>query len=172
MNKITFAVILTLIFTLFSLTYIYSQKANILENELYRLKYERERLIEENRRLEKERDELYKMKMDIAEVKDILTGASWHDYTITAYAPFDSRAIEGMCYSGDPNGTASGKPPLPGETAAATLPFGTRVFIPGKGIYEVNDRGPGVGHIDLCVESREEAFGIGRYEEKVLVWGD
>jgi len=91
---------------------------------------------------------------------------------ITGYAPLDPHAVEGMCYSGDPSVTTSGAKTTPGVTVAAppNIPFGTRVYIPSRGMRIVQDRGPainytkdGVMQLDICVETQEEALnGIGR----------
>jgi 3D (Asp-Asp-Asp) domain-containing protein len=90
----------------------------------------------------------------------------------TAYAPLDSRAVEGMCYSGDPRITASGVEVVPGVTAAAGpgVPFGTRVYIPGFGFRVVQDRGGqiGPGQIDVAVGTQDEALAWGRRAVKVV----
>lgn len=95
------------------------------------------------------------------------------DFTVTAYAPLDPAAIEGICYSGDPNVTASGGRPIPGETVAAgpSIPFGSRVWIEGVGIRTVNDRGGRItdNHLDLAVASRKEAFEWGRQTVRAVV---
>ncbi len=55
-------------------------------------------------------------------------------FEVTAYAPLDLNAIEGMCYSGDPTITASGAKVIPGITVAnGEFPFGTRVWIDSYG---------------------------------------
>ena len=58
--------------------------------------------------------------------------------------------------------------------AAKGYPWGTRVFVPGRGVFRINDTGGGLAretHFDLVVESRREAMlEVGRYEERVLVW--
>ena len=104
---------------------------------------------------------------------DIFAGATVDEFTVTAYAPLDPMAVEGMCYSGDPNVTASGQPPVPGETVAAGpgIPFGSRVWIEGYGWRTVNDRGGRITdrHIDLAVETRAEAYAIGRESVKGVV---
>ena len=55
--------------------------------------------------------------------------------------------------------------------AGEHLEFGTKVYISGKGIYEVTDRGGMIseGDIDIAVESRQEAFDWGRQEKKVII---
>lgn len=87
---------------------------------------------------------------------------------ITAYSPFDG--IEGMCYEGNPNVTASGEPPVAGETVASTLPFGTKIWIEGFGFRRVNDRGGAIGEnkVDVVVENRYEAFAWGRRQRVVI----
>jgi len=62
---------------------------------------------------------------------------------VTYYAPLDNAAIEGMCFSGCPNTTASGAQVEIGRTIAAgpSVPFGTLVLVEGHGVYEVQDRG-------------------------------
>ena len=84
----------------------------------------------------------------------------------TAYAPLDSRAIEGMCYSGDPRITTSGTKTTPGVTAAAgpDVEFGTKAYVAGDGPRVVQDRGERIGNrdIDLAVATREEALDWGR----------
>ncbi len=88
---------------------------------------------------------------------------------VTAYAPLDPRAEEGVCYEGEPEVTASGEPVVVGDTAAAELPFGTRIWIEGVGYRTITDRGgmvnrngQGVRQVDIAVDTREEAMKIGR----------
>ena len=96
-------------------------------------------------------------------------------YEVTGYAPLDPRAVKGMCYSGDPNITASGSPPVAGETVAAgrSIPFGTIVWIEGVGLRRVNDRGDKKKihdkAFDVVYETREEAFATGRTWRRALV---
>ena len=97
---------------------------------------------------------------------------------ITGYAPLDPRAVEGMCYSGDPNITTSGAQVVPGVTVAAgtDIPFGTRVYVEGA-MRVVQDRGgrvnyndAGLMQLDLCVETQEEALdAIGRREAMAVI---
>ena len=95
------------------------------------------------------------------------------EFETTAYAPLDPNAIEGMCYSGDPNVTASGGRPIPGETVAAGpgIPFGSRVWIEGIGFRTVNDRGGRItdNHLDIVVASRKEAFAWGRQTVRAVI---
>jgi len=58
--------------------------------------------------------------------------------------------------------TASGTTPIEGRTVAmAGLPFGTRLVINGK-LYTVEDRGTPYGHVDIYMNSHDEAtiFGV------------
>ena len=91
---------------------------------------------------------------------------------MTAYAPLDPRAIEGVCYSGNRFVTASGQRTTPGISVAMdkNVPFGTWVYIFGLGLRRVDDRGAsiGKGKIDLCVWTQEQAYSIGR--RRVRVW--
>lgn len=91
----------------------------------------------------------------------------------TAYAPLDPRAIEGMCFSGDPRITASGEKIVPGMTVAAGrgLPFGTNVWIEGIGRRVVQDRGGRITdrHLDIAVGTKEEAVEWGRRNVVVFV---
>lgn len=94
--------------------------------------------------------------------------------TVTAYAPLDPNAVEGMCFSGDPRRTASGHPSTPSRSVAMgrAFPFGTEVIIPALGfVGENHDRGSAIGtqNIDVMVQTRKEAFAIGRQELLVYV---
>ena len=104
---------------------------------------------------------------------EIFGQAEVREFEVTAYAPLDPAAVPGMCFSGDPNVTASGLPPIPGETVAAGpgVPFGTRVFLAGHGWRTVNDRGSRItdDHLDLAVSTRAEAFEFGRQVVKAVV---
>lgn len=96
-----------------------------LEQRLTELKNQRDDLI----RSIQERDSLERR------LEEFLERFEVRRVTVTAYAPFDPRAVEGMCYSGNPNVTASGSPPVPGLTAAGgkEYRFGTRVWVEGYG---------------------------------------
>lgn len=90
----------------------------------------------------------------------------------TGYAPLDPKAVEGMCYSGDPRVTASGEPSDPSKTIAASkgVPFGTEIYIPNIGHRVVQDRGGAItqGKIDIMFETQEEALAFGR--QKIIVY--
>ncbi len=117
-----------------------------------------------------ELNEQHKQIKELQEWKDNLFGMTAR---VTAYAPGDPGAIEGMCYEGDPNVTANGGRPVPGETVAAGpgVPFGALVWVEGVGVREVNDRGGRIGDrdLDLVMASRGEAFAWGVQERRALV---
>ena len=98
------------------------------------------------------------------------------DMEITAYAPLDPKAIEGVCYSGDPTITASGNKVVIGRTVASgrNLPFGTLVFIKGFGFRIVEDRGGKIKshNLDIAVQTKAEAWQIGRQERRVIIFNN
>ena len=136
---------------------------DIIRQEIESLYKARYRLENELRRLEEEG-----IKANV-EIEDIFPDAKETSMVVTAYAPLDPEAVEGMCYSGDPTVTASGEAPVPGETVAAALPFGTLLYIEGIGLRRVNDRGVGPGRIDVVTETRAQAFEIGRSRRRVII---
>ena len=95
-----------------------------------------------------------------------------NEYTATAYAPLDPAAARGMCYSGDPRVTASGRRTEPGLTMAAPrhIPFGTWALVEDVGWRRVDDRGGRIRgkRIDLCFLTRQEALRWGRRKVRVL----
>ena len=92
---------------------------------------------------------------------------------VTHYAPFDPDAVEGFDYWGDPGVTSSGEPTQIGVTVAAgpEVPFGTELYIPGYGFREVHDRGGAItrGKLDIAIESRSEAYRLGRQNMTVYL---
>lgn len=149
------------------------------------------------KQIEKQQEELYIMQLQLEEVKiqqdtidrlldlvedyqteitrlrEILDSIGIDIFEVTAYAPLDPNAVEGMCYEGDPTITASGAKVEVGRTIAADtsiLPFGTKVWIEGFGWREVQDRGGAIkgNKIDVAVQTRTEAFEIGRGNRVVL----
>ena len=92
--------------------------------------------------------------------------------SVSGYAPLDPNAIEGVCYSGDPNVTASGQKPIAGMTVAAGpgIPFGTRVYIENIGARTVNDRGGAItnNRIDVVFATKNEAMKHGIRNLNVL----
>ncbi len=96
------------------------------------------------------------------------------EMTATAYAPLDSDAVEGMCYSGDPYETATGARTTPGRTIAVdprVIPMGARVYIPGVGVRVAEDTGGLIkgNRLDLCMSSRAAALDYGR-RRVMAVW--
>lgn len=91
----------------------------------------------------------------------------------TAYAPLDPNAKKGMCYSGDPNITASGELILPGVSVAAgkNIPFGTWIWVEGCGWRRVDDRGGRIKdrQVDICCFTQEEAINWGRRKVVVVI---
>jgi len=92
---------------------------------------------------------------------------------ITKYAPLDPMAVRGWDFSGNRTITASGETVEPGETAAAgpEVPFGTRIYVEGKGWYTVKDRGGAIGadEIDLAVDSKDVSQEFGIQERLVIM---
>ncbi len=124
-------------------------------------------------REEKQRysEKLYKAEEKVSSLEKALESTFGFEAEVTAYAPLDPEAEEGMCYAGDPTVTASGEPVEPGVTVAAgELPFGSRVWIEGIGWREVQDRGGAIGEkdIDVAVECREEALRFGRQKRRAI----
>lgn len=91
----------------------------------------------------------------------------------TAYAPLDPAAVAGMCYSGDPRVTASGRRTEPGVTIAAprNIPFGTWIHLEGLGWRRVDDRGGRIRgkRIDICMATRKEALQWGRKKIRIFI---
>lgn len=145
----------------------FDKKFDRLQGELIRVRLELEIIHSQQRELREQVDELIEGQetwMERLEVKRA---------RVTAYAPLDPRAVEGMCYSGDPTVTASGAETTPGLTIAAGrhLPFGTKVWIEGIGWRVVQDRGGRVQNsFDVAVWTREEAYAIGNEYRRVLIF--
>ena len=78
----------------------------------------------------------------------------------------------GKCNGSNAGRTASGAPMVSGRTVAASrheFAFGNRIMIDGHE-YVVEDRGVGVGCIDILCDSHSEALRRGMYRREVLVW--
>lgn len=118
-----------------------------------------------------EMERILQLEQRLLEIEKLFSGAE--ELTITAYAPLDPAAVEGICYEGNPNVTASGEPPIPGVTVAMgpNIPFETYIWIEGIGIRRVNDRGGRIRDdcIDLVMATREEALKFGRQKRRVVV---
>ncbi len=85
---------------------------------------------------------------------------------LSAYAPLDPLAQEGMCFSGDRMTTAWGTLSREGVVASNFLPFGTKIRIPslfGDRIFTVEDRMSSRYNntIDVLVSTRSEAISFG-----------
>lgn len=123
-------------------------------------------LKEQIKELEKEREE---MQETIEYLRTIPA-------VITNYAPLDPNAVEGMCYSGDPNTTATGTQVRRGVAAAdpRRLPYGTKIYIPSFGEVIIEDTGGAMRNndkiqVDVFVESRKEAFAYGIQNEEIKI---
>ena len=106
-------------------------------------------------------------------ILDELQKWEWVEVEASGYAPLDPNAVKGVCHDGNPNYTATGTRPTPGRTLAVdpkVIPYGSRVYIPGKGFYFAEDTGSmirqlskdGLPRIDICFATRAEAFAWGR----------
>lgn len=89
--------------------------------------------------------------------------------TVTSYAPLDPNAVEGVCYSGNPNITATGTQVREGVAAAdlSRLPAGTVIEVPGYGEAVIEDSGGDMRnakniHVDLFMVTRGAALNWGR----------
>lgn len=150
-----------------------AQQAQIIADERARLQQEILTLEAENALL---REKVAELREQQETLGDRMQG--WLDeweveiWESTAYAPLDSRAIPGMCYSGNPQITTSGAKVIPYVTAAAGpgVEYGTRAYVMGDGLRVVQDRGGRIGNgsIDLAIETRDEALEWGRRTVKVV----
>lgn len=140
-----------------------SEKQESLKNELK--DYERV--------MDKVEDKLEQYKEIQKEYEEILDVLEIDTKNTTMYAPRDPRAVEGGCFQGDRNITASGETITEYRTAAAGpgVEFGTKVYIEGKGLFEVQDRGGAIGDgdLDLAVDSLDEADRWGRREKRAII---
>ena len=93
---------------------------------------------------------------------------------VTAYAPLDPLAVEGMCHDGNPEMTAIGTRPAHGTVAVnpKIIPYGTEMYISGYGWGRAEDTGGLIRErhdlIDVFVETQKEALEWGR--QRVTVW--
>lgn len=88
------------------------------------------------------------------------------EYTVTGYDLWCAH-----CQGKWVGVTASGIPPVVGRTVAMCkdYPFGSQIYIEGLGIYTVEDRGVGPGHIDVACNSHAECYALtGRYKVWIL----
>ncbi len=106
------------------------------------------------------------------EEKEVVLEKRWVE--LTAYAPLDPGAIEGMCFSGNPRVTASGTTTREGIVATNMFEFGTRIRIPsiyGERVFTVEDRmSPRYTNtVDIFVPTRSEAVSFGTQRAYVEV---
>ena len=85
---------------------------------------------------------------------------------LSAYAPLDPNAQEGMCFSGNPMITASGTRSREGIVATNFLPFGTKIRVPsifGDRVFTVEDRMSSrfQNTVDIVVPSQTAAINFG-----------
>lgn len=171
-----FFFIILILLLIISPGYIAIQQLRKIVTEIQDVKVKLNGIQEGTENMERELRELREQHIDgdfKLQIEDIFPGAQETIMEVTAYAPLDPEAKGGMCYSGNPNITASGEPPVPGETVAAGpgIPFGTFLWIEGIGLRRVNDRGGMItnNRIDVVVETVKEAFQIGRSLRKVWI---
>lgn len=106
---------------------------------------------------------------DFAEEEPPADEANWIYYgavTVTHYCNCE------ICCGVAGNRTASGTYPTPYYTVASgeDLPFGTEIMINGQ-TYVVEDRGVGVGCIDIFVPDHEQALAMGMYTADMYIRG-
>lgn len=88
------------------------------------------------------------------------------DYCLTLIVPLGVHRITGYdtcitCCGKTDGITASGTQATPGRTIAMKgIEFGTEVFIAGLGSFTVEDRGVGVGVVDVCCATHEECYAL------------
>lgn len=94
--------------------------------------------------------------------------------TVTAYAPHDNKS--GICNDGDPTKTSTGTYPDWGTVAVnpETIPYGTRLYIPGYGEGVALDTGGAMrrnpNKIDLYFDTYEQAMEWGVKELEVIIY--
>lgn len=130
---------------------------------------------QKNRELQKEvnslSDELKAANKTIKDLKDTEYKLVYMgDFDITYYCNEKKHHI---CNDGSSK-TSTGNKPLVGRTIAVSpdvIPYGSQVYIEGYGWYVAEDCGGGVdgNHIDMLVETHEEALALGRDNEDVWI---
>ena len=137
-------------------------------NALGELNRENEKLLQMVRELKAENKELQEQ---VQELESWIDMWDIDEAGLSKYAPLHPDAIEGFCFAGDPNITASGAQVEIGRTIAAgpSVPFGTLVLVEGYGVFEVQDRGGLIhdGRLDMAIHSHNEAYGYGIRPKKV-----
>lgn len=169
-----FAVMVVMLYLLFSLTNAIALKAQELQDAQNQIRREQKYLREQLDELTRQREAEQPDRDRLRELREFLDEIEEKDIIVTAYAPLDPRAKEGMCYQGNPNVTASGSRPVPGLTAAAGrgTPFYSLVYVADHGWRMINDRGEALtdGRLDLTVENQDEAFRWGMKKLKILMF--
>lgn len=131
-----------------------SQQLQESVNEIFRLQIEALQLVEF----------INKGEFSFVEIKTV---------EATGYAPLDPNAVEGMCFQGNPNVTASGEATYPNLSIAAPpeIPFGTWVWIDELGWRRVDDRGGRIkgDKIDICFTTKREALEWGKRKLTMII---
>ena len=175
-KRVTATLFLLLLCSNLLLLHMFIQNEN-MEEELYRLQVDKQRLETEQAELLAELEELRYSSRKIFlpdKVANEVEKVS-REMVVTAYAPFDPDAVEGMCFEGDPNITYSGEPPIPGETAAGHRDLlGKTVYIEGLGYRRINDIGGAIGrdNIDVVFADKKTALEFGRQTLSVAIIPD
>lgn len=159
-NFLKFLMICIIIMSLITLCYVQIEQKNILIDTVEVLKSQQEKTDKQVKKLN--------MQIEI-----FINKWNVEFFEVTAYAPLDPNAIRGMCFSGNPKVTASGKQLEVGKTIATgkNIPFGTDVYIQGFGWRVAQDRGGMIkeNNIDIAVQTKKEALKIGR-RKAIVVW--
>lgn len=92
----------------------------------------------------------------------VLSASTTLEMEVTAYCP-----CEKCCGTGSPGITASGHKIQPGDkfiAADKSIPFGTKINVPGYGIAPVLDRGGAIkgNKLDVFFPTHQEALEWGR----------
>lgn len=141
------------------------------QNERWdKLKAEKEAELEKQRLAKLEEKKKKKEKVNVSRGKD--SSNEWYWYEVTFYtAGYESTQKK----KGDKDYgiTASGNFVKEGQTAACpkSIEFGTKLYIEGIGYRVCEDRGGAIthGHLDIYVDSVQEARKLGRKKLKVKI---
>lgn len=147
-------------------------KMNIELNGMRRSVYSE---TQKNRELQKEvnslSDELKAANKTIKDLKDTEYKLVYMgDFKISYYC---NENYDHICSDGTDE-TSTGSTPVVGRTIAvdpSLIPYGSQVYIEGYGWYVAEDCGGGVdgNHIDMLVETHEEALALGRDNQNVWI---
>ena len=131
---------------------------------------------QKNRELQKEinslSDELKTANKTIKDLKDTEHELVYMgDFEISYYCNEDYSHI---CNDGGGGKTSTGTTPSVGRTIAvdpSVIPYGSNVYIEGFGWYVAEDCGGGVNgnHIDMLVDTHDEALDLGRDSGEVWI---